>query len=251
MSKFGGPYTRFIPVTSAYTYDPTAGDARVDCILVDASAGPVTITLPDPTTIPLTPFNLIGASGNDAAGRVRVVKTDATANPVTLAAASGSIYGQAVLRDSYQAADCMAVNGGWYTGFGAQQRVFEAQIAISSADILAANATPKELIAAPGAGKIICVNRITLKMITSATAYANGGALEFRYTNASGAKVSADIAAAVVTAGAGTSYTSVAGVTTSLTNVANAAIVLDNATAAFITGTGTAVVTVAFEVLTP
>lgn len=125
------------------------------------------------------------------------------------------------------------------------------QISLSSADILALNATPKTLVAAPGAGKIIAVNRITLKMVTTSTAYANGGALEFRYTDASGAKVTADIAAAVVTAGAGTSYTSVAGVTTSLTNVANAAIVMNNATAPFITGTGTGVVTIQYQILTP
>lgn len=125
------------------------------------------------------------------------------------------------------------------------------QVSLSSAQILALNATPVTLVAAPGAGKIIAVDRITLKMVTTATAYANGGALEFRYTDASGAKVTADIAAAVVTAGAGTSYTSVAGVTTSLTNVANAPIVIDNATAPFITGTGTAVVTIQYQILTP
>lgn len=125
------------------------------------------------------------------------------------------------------------------------------QVALSSAQILALNATPVTLVAAPGSGKVILVQGITLKMVTTATAYANGGALEFRYTDGSGAKVSADIAAAVVTAGAGTSYTSVSGVTTSLTNVANAAIVIDNATAPFITGTGTAVVNVTYKVLTP
>lgn len=125
------------------------------------------------------------------------------------------------------------------------------QVSLSSAQILALNATPVTLVAAPGAGKVIAVDRITLKMVTTATAYANGGALEFRYTDGSGAKVTADIAVGVVTAGAGTSYTSVAGVTTSLTNVSNAAIVIDNATAPFITGTGTAVITIQYQILTP
>lgn len=121
---------------------------------------------------------------------------------------------------------------------------------LSSAQILALNATPVTLIPAPGAGKLIIVRGITFKMVTTATAYANGGALEFRYTNASGAKVTADIAAGVVTAGAGTSYTAVAGVTTSLTGVVNSPIVIDNATAAFITGTGTAVITLNYEIVT-
>lgn len=126
------------------------------------------------------------------------------------------------------------------------------QVSVSSADILGLNSTPKSLIAAPGSGKVIIVEGIVLKMVRSSTAYANGGALEFRYTNASGAKVSADMAATVVTTGgAGTEYNSVAGVTTSLTPVANAAIVMDNATAAFITGTGTAVVSLKYRIVTP
>lgn len=136
-------------------------------------------------------------------------------------------------------------------GSSSELQRMSTQVSVSSADILALNATPKTLIAAPGSGKVILVRGITLKMVTTSTQYANGGALEFRYTNASGSKVTADIAAAVVTASAGTSYTSVAGVTTSLTNVANAAIVMDNATAAFDTGTGTAVVTVVYDIITP
>lgn len=124
-----------------------------------------------------------------------------------------------------------------------------ARVAVSSADILALNATPKVLVAAPGAGRIIIVSRYTVKMVRTATPYANGGALEFRYTNASGAKVGADIAASVVTTGgAGTEYNTVGGVVSSLTPVANAAIVMDNATAAFITGTGTMIVEIDYMI---
>lgn len=130
-----------------------------------------------------------------------------------------------------------------------QERYIE-RIEISSADILAANATPKVLVTAPGAGRIVIVDRIILKMVRTATVYANGGALEFRYTNASGAKVAADIAASVVTTGgAGTEFNTVAGVVTSLTPVANAAVVMDNATAAFITGTGTAVIEIQYRIV--
>lgn len=127
-----------------------------------------------------------------------------------------------------------------------------AQVSIASADILALNTTPKQLIAAPGAGKIIIVESILLKMVRTATAYANGGALEFRYTDGSGAKVSADIAASVVTTGgAGTEYNHVGGVIATLTPVANAAVVLRCATADFITGTGTAVVSIKYRIVTP
>jgi hypothetical protein len=125
------------------------------------------------------------------------------------------------------------------------------QVALSSANILAMNGAPVSLIAAPGAGKVIVVDHILLKMVTTATGYANGGAVEFRYTDGSGAKVTADIAAAVITAGAGTSYTAVRGVVTSLTPVANAAVVVTNATAAFITGTGAGVLTIKYRIVTP
>lgn len=122
-----------------------------------------------------------------------------------------------------------------------------ATTALSSAQILALSATPVTLVAAPGAGKTIVVDSILFTMTTTATQYANGGALEFRYTNGSGAKVTGDIASSVVTAGAGTSYT--VAVPAAVTAVVNSPIVIDNATAAFITGTGTASVTVNYHVI--
>jgi hypothetical protein len=123
------------------------------------------------------------------------------------------------------------------------------QVSLSSAQILALNATPVSLVPAQGAGKVILVTSIVFKMITTSTQYANGGVVEFRYTNASGALVTGTVAAAVVTATAGTTYTTV--IPVAVTQVANAAIVVDNATAPFITGTGTAVVTVNYQVITP
>lgn len=124
------------------------------------------------------------------------------------------------------------------------------QVSLSSAQILALSATPVTLVPAQGANKIIIVDEILFRMSRTATAYASGGALEFRYTNGSGAKVAADIAATVVTTGgAGVEYNNVGGVVTSLTPVANAAIVITNATGAFTTGTGTAKVFIKYRVL--
>jgi hypothetical protein len=123
------------------------------------------------------------------------------------------------------------------------------QVQLTAANIIAMGTTPVALIAAPGAGKCIIVDNITFKMTTTATAFTGGGALEFRYTDASGTKVTADVAAAVVTAGAGTSFTNVRGIEASLTGTANAAIVVRNGTAAFATGTGTAVVTIDYHVV--
>jgi hypothetical protein len=113
------------------------------------------------------------------------------------------------------------------------------------------SATPVSLIPAPGAGKIIIVDSILFKMVRTATAYANGGAVEFRYTDGSGAKVTADVAAALITTGgAGTAYAHVAGIEASITPVANAAIIVTNATAPYITGTGTAQVSIRYRIVT-
>jgi len=123
-------------------------------------------------------------------------------------------------------------------------------VPLSSAQILALSATPVSLIAAPGSGKAIRVMDLALKFSPSGTAYANGGALEFRYTDGSGTKVTADIAAAVVTAaGTTVSFTNVAGIEASLTLTANAPVIVTNATAPFITGTGTGVFYIAYRVI--
>ena len=249
MAKFGSAYTNIVTVTAAYTYDPTAGDARVDLILVDTTAGAITVTLPSPAGLS-GQAGVVGSSGNDSPGRIRIANIGLTGYPVNITASSGTIRGESQLWTPYSVAEYISNYSNEWWQVAPFSRVQEVAIPLSSAAILALNATPLQLVAAPGTGKVVVVRGITLKMVTTATAYANGGALEFRYTNASGAKVSADIAAAVVTAAAGTSYTSVAGVTTSLTNVVNSGIFVNNATAPYITGTGTAVVGVSFEVLT-
>jgi len=124
------------------------------------------------------------------------------------------------------------------------------QVPLTAAQIIAMGTTPVSLIAAPGAGLAIIVDNITFKMTRTATAFTGGGAVEFRYTDASGAKVSADVAAAVVTTGgAGVEFSNVRGIEAAITPVANAAIVIRNPTAAFAAGTGTAVVSIDYHIV--
>lgn len=122
-------------------------------------------------------------------------------------------------------------------------------VTLTAAQIIAMGTTPVELIAAPGAGKCIFVDNISFKMVTTATAFTGGGAVEFRYTDASGTKVTADVAAAVITAAAGSSWTNVRGIEASLTGVVNAAIVISSASAAFAAGTGTASLVIEYHVV--
>jgi hypothetical protein len=122
-------------------------------------------------------------------------------------------------------------------------------VSLSAANILAMNGAPVTLIPAPGANRIIIVDHILVKVVRTSTQFANGGAVEFRYTNGAGAKVSADMSATLITGAAGTAYAAVRGVTTELTPVANAPVVITNATAAFITGTGTAKVYIQYRIV--
>jgi len=123
-----------------------------------------------------------------------------------------------------------------------------AVVSLTSANIKAMSATPVTLIAGV-TGKTIVIDDICLKMTTTATGYTGGGAVEFRYTDGSGAKVTADIASTVITAEAGTSFTINKSITTSLVGVVDAPIVITNATEAFATGTGTGVITCRYHLI--
>lgn len=140
------------------------------------------------------------------------------------------------------------------TGLLTQNGVVRSSViaTLSSAQILAGNTTPVVIVAAPLATQYVSIEETCFKMTRTATAYANGGALEFRYTDAAGAKVTADIAATVVTTGgAGVENNVVRGIVTSFTPVLGAAVVWRNATAPFITGTGSAIITVLYRIVTP
>jgi hypothetical protein len=121
------------------------------------------------------------------------------------------------------------------------------QQALSTANILGMYASPITIVAAGGAGTVIDINDITLKMVTTATQFASGGAVTFQY--AGGNAVTNSIASTVVTAGAGTSYTSRAGI--DVTASVNTAVTVTNGTGAFTTGTGTGQLTIDYKVITP
>lgn len=98
------------------------------------------------------------------------------------------------------------------------------RVTLTSAQILALNSTPVTLIPAFSQSLII-VEGITARLNFNSVAYTGANAVEFRYTDASGAKVTADMAAAFLNSSS-TSYNHVAGVVTALTPVINSPLVV-------------------------
>lgn len=102
---------------------------------------------------------------------------------------------------------------------------------------------PISLIPAPGTGKYISVDEVLAKVAsTGATAYTGANAVEIRYTDASGAKATGDLAAAWLN---NTTDRVDKAIAAAITPVANAALVACVPTAN--PGAGTGVVT--FDIL--
>lgn len=124
-------------------------------------------------------------------------------------------------------------------------------VAITSANILAMNATPVNVIAAPPAGYALVVNNILVTITRTATAYANGGVVTFVYTGGAVAVHAGSITAATITGGAGTVLNQLGPAVQANASIVPTATGVDitNGTAAFITGTGTAVVRFSYSVV--
>jgi hypothetical protein len=119
------------------------------------------------------------------------------------------------------------------------------RVSLTAIEIKALFTTPKELIAAPGSGRYIEV--ISIAGILDASAqYTGANAVELRYTNASGAKVTGDLAAAWLNSA--TDRVDVAK-GAAVTAVANAAVVAAVPTANPGAGTGTVVLDILYRVI--
>lgn len=130
-----------------------------------------------------------------------------------------------------------------------------AEVSISSGELLALRATPKTLVAAPGAGKVLEFCGAVLLLDATATAYVESSAnLSVKYTNGSGAKVSDDIEATGFidqTADTMTTARPKADAIVAKTGCENQALVLHNIGAGeYTTGTGTMRVKVSYRVWT-
>lgn len=123
------------------------------------------------------------------------------------------------------------------------------RVALTSAQILAANATPITLVAAPGAGLAVVVNAVTYNLVAGGAQYATGTAGGLYYGTSAGQ--------AIDTHGVTTLNSAASSAAIYLPLVANVAVasvvnqpVVFTATAAFTTGTGTASINVDYIIVT-
>lgn len=124
-------------------------------------------------------------------------------------------------------------------------------VTVVTGSVLTLNTTPVELVAAPGAGKVILIEEITGKLVFNSVAYTGSNALEFRYTNGSGAKVTADLSSAFLNSASGTNYATVKSVVTAVTPVANAPVVVFVPSANPGAGNSPLVFKVKYRIVTP
>lgn len=108
---------------------------------------------------------------------------------------------------------------------------------LTSADLLAMNSTPVEVVPAYGANTVVCFKSALLIYDDQGTDYANGGAITINY--AGGAAQSSTLASTFLTANGDKIWNlEKLNAANGLTQLNNTGLVITNASAPFITGTG-------------
>ncbi len=109
---------------------------------------------------------------------------------------------------------------------GVTAKVFEEEITLTTAEILALFTTPKELVEAPGAGKILQFMGAVGFLDFNSVAYTTRGILTVKHTDGSGAAVSDAVAAATLVQQADDAFVEFAKVSTEVEITVNTALVL-------------------------
>lgn len=139
------------------------------------------------------------------------------------------------------------------SGFGVNNVLRYAEVAISAAEFNGMYAAPKQLIAAPGANNLIVVDRMELVMTYGTAAFAAGGVVAAQYDStingagvpATNTEVAADFQATASTTFVFNGSTTKAPFTTSV----NKGLYLSNQTGAFTTGDSTFVAKIHYRII--
>jgi len=121
-------------------------------------------------------------------------------------------------------------------------------VSLTSANLLAMNATPVSVIAAPGEGKAIRIKSCVAIFDSTATTYANGGVIYLSYSNTT--PITNNLAATFLTAGDKVYQLNPLNAAGGINTLVNTAVTITNDTAAFITGTGVVRLLIEYDIVT-
>jgi len=182
-----------------------------------------------------------------------VLTSDADGKGVTTVIVAGTpIYYGAIAEVSGVAGDIIPVKVACGV-VGNDTGILTANVTISAAELLALNAAPKSLVAAPGAGKALILVDAQLMLDYATTAYdgiAAGEDLEIRYTNGSGQLVATIETTGFLDATADAYRHIYPAAAAAITPVANAALVMDLASGEIATGNSPLKVRVRYREIT-
>jgi hypothetical protein len=187
--------------------------------------------------------DLIFASGSDTFQALTVATIDREAGTITTSSTgiASSVGTSNLVNDAVTLAKLE------------EQTIQAASVTCSSAELLALATTPKTLVAAPGAGKVLHFVGAMLSLDFNSAAYVESGDnLGIKYTDASGVQVSDTIEAtgfATATADTITNAVPVKDAIVAATGAVNQALVLDNLGLNWTTGDSPIVVTTYYRVL--
>jgi hypothetical protein len=123
-------------------------------------------------------------------------------------------------------------------------------VALTNTQTKALNSVPTQVIAAPGANKLIEVCSVVLENVYLTAAFANGGVIQLSYGASVTTPASATVAATFLTSPAANQVIVLAGAlaTNLASTVLNTAVYIACATADFITGAGSITAKVAYRI---
>lgn len=212
-------------------------DATTDAFVSVAANGGISNTLPSANII-------VGNSSN-------------VATPVAM---SGDVHisntGVTTIQAAAITSSKIAANAVDYANI-ALDVAASATVTLTAAQVNGMYATPVQLLAAPGAGKLILIDSILWDITFVSAQYASGGAIQAQYGNTihgGGSPASASIAAATLNGVAASGFIangSGAATLNAPATVENTSVYLSNATGAFTTGDSTVTLYVRYRVVTP
>jgi hypothetical protein len=210
---------------------------------------------------PLSVGDVIIINGNDASGQYMVTAITTNVTVTTFAAVgtigTANIDALAVTTAAKLASDAVTtakiLDGNVTSAKLDDNLLHYASVAITASEFNGAYAAPKVLVAAPGANKMLVLDKVDLLMTYGTAAFAAGGVTHIQYdvtANGAGVIASTTQAAAAFQATASTGFMFNTGVVAqTFTTCVNKSLALSNITGAFTTGDSTFIAKVWYKIV--